>query len=84
MTKKAIHVIAQQVLELNGGPMTAREIHDRILEEGLYEFNAQDPVNIVRSQLRRHSVNVKPSSGEKVFQIISGGAFDLIDSLRAR
>ena len=84
MTKKAIHVIARQVLELNGGPMTAREIYDQIVEGELYVFNAKDPVNVLRSQLRRHSVNVKPSSGEKVFQIISGGAFDLIDPLRAR
>ena len=47
-----------QALESIGKPMRVKEIYTQIVEDDLYRFRAINPENIVRVQLRRHSVNL--------------------------
>ncbi len=57
MSKKPIHAVISEVLASSDRPMSAREIYELIVSQNLYEFKAKDPANIVRGQLRRHSLD---------------------------
>lgn len=43
-------------------PMTASEIYEAIVARDLYRFHAQNPLHVVFTQLRRHSVGVELQS----------------------
>ncbi len=77
--KKAIHEVAADILAENKRPMTAEEIYNVIVERGLYEFKAKSPKSVLRSQLRRHSADVrtKESSATVIFKISADGFFSL-------
>ena len=44
-------------------PLSAAEVYDGILRRGLYKFGAKDPLNLVRAQMRRHSVSYERPAG---------------------
>lgn len=75
--KKAIHEIAAEILAEHERPMTADEIYDVIAARGLYEFKAKSPRSILRSQLRRHSVNVTGThqTSKAIFNMSAEGTF---------
>jgi hypothetical protein len=77
--KKAIHEIAADILSENKRAMSAEEIYNVIVERGLYEFKAKSPKSVLRSQLRRHSANVKStdSPANPIFKISADGQFSL-------
>ncbi len=58
-----------KILRDHNKPMTASEIHELIVAEGLFTFAAQDPVSIVRTRLREHCVDIdlKKSSSKRFF-----------------
>ncbi len=80
MTNKTIHQVISEVLSKTGKPMAAKDIYDAIIREGLYNFRAKDPANIVRSQLRKHCENVKSAKGPEInyFRMTSDGLFELL------
>jgi hypothetical protein len=43
-----------EILQENGGPMTAQAIYEQIIQRKLFEFNTPTPMTILRSTLRRH------------------------------
>jgi hypothetical protein len=45
---------AVQVLSRAATPLTAAEIHERIVAAGLFVFGAKDPVAMVRATLQKH------------------------------
>lgn len=77
--KKSIHEIAADVLKEHGKPMTADEIYEVISSKNLYEFKAQSPRGVVRSQLRRHSANITGPHQAKsqCFNLSADGKFSL-------
>lgn len=79
MTKKPIHAVISDVLGQADKPMSAREIYDRIRDQGLYEFKAKDPASIVRNQLRRHCTNIKGSASVKYFRMADNGGFERLE-----
>ncbi len=48
---------AIEALKLEERPMTAEELYDAICRRKLYSFGAKDPLSILRSELRRHTVS---------------------------
>ena len=68
--KKTIHQVAFEILKEFGHPMTAAEIYQVMVDRSLYDFKAKNPGSVVRSQLRRHSVNNDSGnlSGEKLLK----------------
>lgn len=82
MAKKTIREAISEVLRAVGQPMTTRDIYEAIARKELYDFKAKDPASTVRSQLRRHCVNMKgsPPSGVKHFRMTDDGRFDLLQS----
>jgi len=80
MPKTTIRDAITTVLrEANGSPMGAKEIYEAILSRELYEFNAKDPLNIVRNQLRRHCSNIECTTSARIrcFKMTDSGVFVL-------
>lgn len=48
----------QEILSLNSDGLTAVEIHKEIVDKGLYEFGAKDPVHVVNGMLRKHCISL--------------------------
>ena len=77
--KKAIHEVAAEILAEHKKPMTADEIYEVIASQDLYEFKAQSPKSVLRSQLRRHSANITGPNQAKdqKFNMSADGQFTL-------
>jgi restriction system protein len=67
----------KQVMRDRGRPMTVAEVYNAIIGQGLYSFNADQPVQIVRNQIRRHcqGIDVPSASPTKHFIIHSDGTY---------
>lgn len=72
----------QKVMRDANRPMTIKEVHDAIVTGNLYQFKADDPVHIVRNEIRRHCLGLDfPSaSPTKLFRITDEGFYFLLDS----
>jgi hypothetical protein len=72
----AIHVLSQSKKEL-----TIQEIYSRIVEDKLYQFNAANPISVLRSTLIKHCLETtnKNQSTNKYFKLIDNNKFKLID-----
>jgi hypothetical protein len=57
--------------------MTPRRAYDAIMQQGLYNFNASDPVHVVRNQIRRHCSGISQagSASEKHFVQHANGQY---------
>lgn len=83
MSKKPIRAVICELLARASRPMSAREIYEHIVGQGLYEFKAKDPASIVRGQLRRHCVGVKGGAQMRYFKMTGDGLFALLESPQA-
>lgn len=61
----------------HGSPLTAREAYEKVVQYGLYQFHAQDPSNVVLTQIRRHCVGIDfpTASPTKHFELREGNRF---------
>lgn len=77
MKKGTINHSISEILKQEAKPLRVNEIYTRIVEDGLYEFNAANPQHIVRTMLRRHSDNIEfPSASKtKYFVFLKNGTF---------
>ena len=57
--------------------MTGKEIYNYIIEQDLYRFNAIDPENIVKIEIRRHCEGIEfpTAKKNKFFQILRDGRY---------
>ena len=67
------------VLSSEKGSLTAKEIYDKIIKLGLYDFKSVTPVHIVLTQLRRRceGINLKTSFQEKDYKQLIDGTYTL-------
>jgi restriction system protein len=65
-----------------GHPLSAREAHAKIVEQGLYAFQAKDPQHVVLMQIRRHCLGLDfPSAATtKHFRMVSDNQYEPIDA----
>jgi restriction system protein len=72
----------QKVMTDTNRPMTIQEAHDGIVAGNLYQFKADDPVHIVRNEIRRHCLGLDFSSAspKKLFRITEDGLYFLLDA----
>lgn len=77
--KLTIPEAIKQVMVAEGKPMIVSEIYDAIVSAGLYTFKADKPVNVVRSQVRRHTAGLSFSSASttKLFELLPNGKYYL-------
>lgn len=68
----------KQVMVAKGAPMTANEAYAAIVSQNLYEFHADDPLHIVRAQIRRHceGLDFTTASATKHFRTVSDGRYE--------
>ena len=73
-----------KVLKDNEKTLSIKDIYDQIIENCYYKFNAQNPYNVVRVEIRRHCIGVDfPSASQKkYFQIHKDGTYSLLSSLK--
>jgi restriction system protein len=65
------------VMKRAGTPLTPKEAYDLIIDKKLYEFHAQQPVNVVKGQIRRHCKDLDFPTAEptKYFAMTSDGKY---------
>src|SRR6266496_5555421 len=79
--KHPIHKVISDVLKASGRPMTPREIYEAIAKDNLYAFKAQNPLGVVKTQLRRHckELNFPSAQAVKYFSMTTDSRFQLLD-----
>lgn len=77
--KKTLDEVNVEVLEKAGEPLRVEEIYQRITEDGLYSFQSENPVHILRTALRRKSDNLKfkSSRDKKLYVFLKDGTYSL-------
>lgn len=78
---KTIYFAAVEALKVIGKPSSLKEIYSSIIENDLYTFNAQSPINALSVMVRRYCKGVDfPTAKEpKYFQLLSDGTYWLVN-----
>jgi len=73
----------KQVMRANAAPMTADEAYRAIVEAKLYEFHADNPGHIVRSQIRRHceGLDFPSAAPTKHFRLVGENRYEPLDQV---
>lgn len=72
---------ALEVLKSADGTMSIQEIYQGIIDNSLYEFHAQNPLDVVRVELRKHSVGIDfPTASKKKYFVYNetNGRFSVL------
>lgn len=81
-SKRTIAQAISEVMQAEGKPMTVSEIYDAIIGSKLYSFKADEPVHVVRSQIRRHCLGVDfPTSSKAKYFGIQNGKYFLLENV---
>jgi restriction system protein len=70
-----------KVLKDNNIPLPVSTIYDKIVANDYYQFKAQDPLSVVRVEVRRHTqdIDFQTTSKKKYFQILNDGTYCLME-----
>lgn len=71
-----------QVLKRHPDGLTPKEIYDKIVEQKLYHFHAEEPVSVVDHTLRKSLIGVNieiTKKEEKLFKETADGKYKLKD-----
>ncbi|QBQ10270.1 restriction endonuclease [Pseudomonas sp. SXM-1] len=73
----------RQVMEFHNSPMTAEEAYRAIIDAKLYEFHADNPGHVVRSQIRRHCIGLDfPSAAPtKHFRLVGESRYEPVNKI---
>jgi restriction system protein len=65
-----------------GKPLTIHEAYEAFASQDLYQFKADDPVHIVRNEIRRHCVGLgfASASPHKLFTLTADGKYFILDT----
>lgn len=76
----------KQVMRTKGAPMTADEAYQAIVVANLYEFHADNPAHIVRSQIRRHceGLDFQSASPTKHFKLVGENKFEPLSGVKRK
>jgi len=80
-SKRTIIDAISKVLKESSTPLAVNVTYDRIVANDYYQFKAQDPLSVVRVELRRHcqGVDFPTASKKKYFQILNDGTYCLLE-----
>jgi len=84
-TKDTIVEVAQKVLRDLGRAASLDEIYAEIMKRNLYEFNTPTPEHVLRTAIRRQTLNVErvDSSEEILFEMVSEDVYSLSSGTRS-
>lgn len=79
--KKTIHQVAIDTLKNIGKPMFAKEIFDHIILHDLYQFKAENPLDVLNKVIRKHceGIDFPSAKKNKYFQITNDRKYWLAD-----
>lgn len=86
-TEHTIVRAALEVLKLADKTMSISEIYEEIVNKSLYAFHAQDPLSVLRVELRRHSVGIDfPTASKQKFFLYdeTNGRFSALDKRKTK
>lgn len=73
--RRTITEAAIKVLKHSNENLSVSEIYAKIVENSLYEFHAQDPLSVLRVELRGHAVGIDyPSASSKKYFLYDEGS----------
>ena len=73
--RRTIIEAAIEVLKHSDETLSVSEIYSKIIENSLYEFHAQDPLSVLRVELRGHAVVIDyPSASSKKYFLYDEGS----------
>src|SRR5260370_15498486 len=77
---KTITQAITRVMRQNNRALTIGEVYDGIVGQRLYQFKADDPVQIVRNAIRRHCLNLDflSASPTKLFEMMEPSKYFLL------
>lgn len=80
MKKQTICTAAMEALRKNGKSMSVKDIYDFIVKNNLYEFKAKEPLSILKSTLRKHTLGIetKQKKGISYFTIDSAEKYQTL------
>ncbi|WP_435653026.1 restriction endonuclease [Pseudomonas putida] len=80
MTSKTITEAIKEIMMTHGLPMTVREVYQGIVDTALYDFHADNPEHVVRSQIRRHcqGLDFPSASTKKHFRLVGEKQYEPI------
>ena len=83
MKKRTIKEAVLEALKRANKALSVKEIYSLIIEQDLYRFNAEDPENIVKVEIRRHceGIDFPTAKPNKFFQILKDGKYWIKDVL---
>lgn len=82
MSRRTIVEAIVEVMKLAQRPLTVKEAYDAIVEYDLYTFNTDQPVHVVRSQIRRHCEGIDFTSASPIKHfVMRNGAYWLDEDL---
>jgi restriction system protein len=82
MKRRTIREAVIEALHRKAKPLSAKDIYSFIIENDLYRFNAAEPSNIVKIEIRRHceGVDFPTAKPDKYFQILNDGRYWIKDT----
>jgi restriction system protein len=83
MASPTIHSAIATVLRKSKKSLSARDIYEAIIADGLYSFRATQPLQVVSAQLRRRCTNLHfpTANKKKLFSLLPGGLYCLASSV---
>src|SRR5258705_169921 len=77
---KTITQAIERVMQQSGRALSIPEVYHDIVRQELYQFKADDPVHIVRNEMRRHCLELDFSSASptKLFEMTEPGKYFLL------
>ena len=81
MKRRTIREAIIEALKRSEKPLSAKDISNFIIEHDLYRFNAGNPENIVKVEIRRHcdGVEFPTAKPNKFFKILLNGTYWIKD-----
>ena len=81
MKKRTIREAALEALKRSGKPLSIKDIYNFIIKNDLYRFNAEDPANILKVEIRRHCEGIEfpTARPNKFFQVLLDGKYWIKD-----
>lgn len=80
--KKTIHEVAIDTIKNAGKPMFSREIYDYIILNDLYQFKAENPLDVLTKVIRKHcqGIDFPSARKQKYFQITKDRKYWIVDT----
>ncbi|MCB1140986.1 MAG: hypothetical protein H7A24_16525 [Leptospiraceae bacterium] len=74
LRQRYIKTAILEILKKETNPLAPKEVYEKIISEGLYNFKAKNPISLISTELRSYckGVNTSTSKEPKLFEMVDG------------